>query len=139
MRVNFFSRLIGGLFFSILTFVIVNPLNAQFDEQVKTNDIVTQLPNDSLLIQKNSPAEMTSSHERTEVNKSNIIPVRKKFEFNFLNLIRGLMGILVLIFIAYLFSENRKAISWRIVGLGLLSQIILAIGILQVPFLQTFF
>ena len=39
----------------------------------------------------------------------------------------------VLIFIAFLFSDNRRAISWKVVGLGLLGQILLAIGVLEVP------
>ncbi|MBU8892344.1 MAG: Na+ dependent nucleoside transporter [Bacteroidales bacterium] len=46
---------------------------------------------------------------------------------------------LVLIGIAYVFSTNRKAISWKVVGIGLLIQILLAIGVLQVPFIQAFF
>ncbi|MCD4833967.1 MAG: Na+ dependent nucleoside transporter [Bacteroidales bacterium] len=46
---------------------------------------------------------------------------------------------LVLIGIAYIFSTNRKAISWKVVGIGLLIQILVAIGVLQVPFIQAFF
>lgn len=45
----------------------------------------------------------------------------------------------VLILISYLFSANRKAINWRTVGLGLGAQIILAIGVLKVSFVQSFF
>ena len=45
----------------------------------------------------------------------------------------------VLILISYLLSSNRKAINWRTVGFGLGAQIILAIGVLKVPFVQTFF
>lgn len=69
----------------------------------------------------------------------NIIPSGKIYEFHLINLLRGLLGILVILFIAYLFSENRKAISWKVVGIGLLLQILLAIGILQVPFIKIFF
>ena len=46
---------------------------------------------------------------------------------------------IVIIFIAFLFSTNRRAISWKVVGIGLLIQVALAIGILQVPFIQSFF
>ena len=52
---------------------------------------------------------------------------------------RGLLGIVVLIFIAFLFSSNRKAIPWKTVGLGLLAQLLLGIGILKVPFVQRIF
>ncbi len=43
------------------------------------------------------------------------------------------------IFVAWLFSTNRKAINWKVVGIGLGIQLILAIGILYVPFVQAFF
>ncbi len=45
----------------------------------------------------------------------------------------------VLIFIAWLFSDNRRAISWKVVGLGLLGQVLLAVGVLEVPFIEAFF
>jgi CNT family concentrative nucleoside transporter len=59
--------------------------------------------------------------------------------FSLITLLRGFLGILVLIFIAWLFSSNRKAIDWKIVGIGLTIQIGLALGILFIPFIQTFF
>jgi concentrative nucleoside transporter, CNT family len=139
MRASIYSKIIGLLFFSILPLINVISVNAQYSEALNIEDSIAQATDDSLILQEISQAEMLSEPEKAEVNKSNIIPVRKKFEFSFVNLVRGLLGILVLIFIAFLFSENRKAISWRVVGLGLLSQIILAVGILQVPFIQTFF
>lgn len=52
---------------------------------------------------------------------------------------RGAIGMLFIIFISYIFSTNRKAIDWRVVGIGLGLQLILAIGILYVPWIQTFF
>lgn len=45
---------------------------------------------------------------------------------------RGLMGMLVLLFIAYLLSANRKQIQWKTVGLGLLLQLVIALGVLKV-------
>lgn len=55
------------------------------------------------------------------------------------NLFRGLLGMLTLIAIAWVFSSNRRAISWRVVGIGLGFQLLLAFGILQVPAVQYFF
>ena len=43
------------------------------------------------------------------------------------------------IFVAWLFSTNRKAINWKVVGVGLTVQLVLAVGILFVPFVQDFF
>ncbi len=45
---------------------------------------------------------------------------------------RGLIGMLVLLFIAYLLSSNRKQIQWKTVGLGLLLQLVIALGVLKV-------
>lgn len=61
------------------------------------------------------------------------------FSFSVQSIFRGLLGMLVLIFIAYLFSVNRRAISWKVVGIGLLVQVSLAFGVLQVPAVQYFF
>jgi len=45
----------------------------------------------------------------------------------------------VLILISYVLSANRKAINWRTVGFGLGAQLILAVGVLKVSFVQSFF
>ena len=55
------------------------------------------------------------------------------------SLIRGLLGMLVLILIAYLLSNNRKAIKWRGVGLGLFIQIIIAVGVLKINLVKRVF
>ena len=59
--------------------------------------------------------------------------------FSFESLYRGVLGMLVLLLIAYLFSSNRKAINWKTVGIGLAIQLSLAVGILKVPFIRTIF
>ena len=41
-----------------------------------------------------------------------------------------------LIVIAFLFSANRKAISWKRVAIGLALQLVIAVGVLKVPFIQ---
>ena len=63
----------------------------------------------------------------------------EKSEFKFKNLGRGILGIIVLIFIAFLFSKNRKNIDWHLVWKGLLIQIVFAILILKVPIIQNGF
>ncbi len=59
--------------------------------------------------------------------------------FSWHSLGHGLLGICALIAIAYLFSANRKAISWRVVGVGLSVQVLLAVGVLKVPFIRFIF
>jgi len=55
------------------------------------------------------------------------------------NIIRGIIGLLTLLLIAFAFSQNRKKIDWTLVGKGLLLQFIFAIGILKVPFIEATF
>ena len=45
----------------------------------------------------------------------------------------------VLLFIAVLFSNNRKQIAWKTVGIGLLIQVIIAIGVLKVNVVKRVF
>ncbi len=52
---------------------------------------------------------------------------------------RGVMGMVILVLMAWLFSTDRKKVAWKSVGIGLALQLLLAIGVLQVPFIQTFF
>lgn len=56
-----------------------------------------------------------------------------------LDLLRGTLGIFVLLLICYLLSANRKRINWRTVGIGIGLQILLAVMILELPFVSTFF
>jgi len=55
------------------------------------------------------------------------------------SLIRGALGISVLIGIAYALSNNRKQIAWKTVGLGLLIQIVIAIGVLKINLIKISF
>ena len=59
--------------------------------------------------------------------------------FNVISLLRGLLGILCVLGVAFLFSTDRKRIDWKLVGSGLLLQFILALTILYVPFVGAFF
>lgn len=74
------------------------------------------------------------------IDESNrIVPRDEHFNFSLVKILRGLLGMLVLILLAWLFSSNRSAISWRVVFFGLTIQLILAIGILWIPPVQIFF
>ena len=58
---------------------------------------------------------------------------------SFLSIARGLLGMVSLVFIAFLFSNNRKAIDWKLVIKGLIFQVVFAVGVLKVPFIEQFF
>ncbi len=75
-------------------------------------------------------ANQTTGHTTVEI---------PEYSFGITSILRGLLGMFVLIGIAWIFSVNRRAISWRVVGIGLGIQVLLAIGVLQVPPVQYFF
>ena len=52
---------------------------------------------------------------------------------------RGLLGISAIVAIAYLLSNNKKNIDWKTIGIGLLSQIIIAVGVIKVDAVKIFF
>ena len=53
--------------------------------------------------------------------------------------LRGIIGLAVLIGFAYLFSRDKKNIDWRLVGIGVLLQIIFALLITKVGFVASGF
>lgn len=53
--------------------------------------------------------------------------------------LRGFIGLVVLVGFAWLFSVNKKKIDWRLVGTGLLLQIIFGLLITQVEFVELIF
>ena len=55
------------------------------------------------------------------------------------SVLRGLLGLFVLLTIAIAFSTDRKNIAWKTVGIGLLIQFTLAIGILRIGWIQSIF
>lgn len=59
--------------------------------------------------------------------------------FSMTSLWRGVLGMVSLLLIAFLYSNNRKAINWKTVGIGLAVQLVIAIGVIKVPFVQKIF
>ena len=67
------------------------------------------------------------------------IEPQKRSGFSLMTLLRGLLGIATLIGIAFACSRNRKGIDWQLVWKGLLIQLVFAVLILKVPFVQSGF
>lgn len=72
----------------------------------------------------------------TEAATSGIIPSQG---FSMSSLLRGALGMFVLLLLSFLLSQNRKAINWKTIGFGLAAQLLLAIGVLKIPFVQKAF
>lgn len=58
---------------------------------------------------------------------------------SFSSILRGLLGMGVIIGLAWLLSSNRRAINWSVVAKGLGLQVVLAFSILYLPFVQGVF
>ena len=59
--------------------------------------------------------------------------------FTLKSLWRGILGMFSLLVIAFLCSSNRRAIPWNTVGIGLMFQLIIAIGVLKIEFIRSIF
>ncbi|RSK39876.1 nucleoside transporter C-terminal domain-containing protein [Mangrovimonas spongiae] len=103
---------------------------------------INELTDSTLVFAENNiKYAFTTSTQPNVVSKINtkensIIP-SQGFTLN--SFLRGALGMLSLIFIAFLFSSNRKAINWKIVGIGLAFQLLIAIGVLKVDFIKAMF
>ncbi|HLV62122.1 NupC/NupG family nucleoside CNT transporter [Galbibacter sp.] len=99
---------------------------------------VSELTDQKLLLKNKTQTLAFTSHPNAQTlqGQGAIVPNQG---FSFTSLWRGALGMLVLIFIAFVFSHNRSAINWKTVVLGLAAQLILAIGILEIPFVQSAF
>lgn len=58
---------------------------------------------------------------------------------NFIDILRGLFGLSVLVFICYLLSINKKQIKWKLVFTGVILQIIIAFCLIKIPFVKGIF
>lgn len=56
-----------------------------------------------------------------------------------IDIFRGLIGIVIMLAVCYLFSKDRKSINWKTVGVGMGLQIFLAVMILKVPGVSSVF
>jgi len=83
-------------------------------------------------------SEAMAGQPKLTDDKGQIIPDTTP-GISLMTLSRGILGMLVLIFLAWIFSTNRRAISWKVVLLGLLIQVSLAVGILYIPIVRELF
>ncbi|WP_396602209.1 NupC/NupG family nucleoside CNT transporter [Algibacter sp. R77976] len=129
---------IAVIFLCFTSTLIAQDLN----KTVKIDGVETVSQTETILIDSTninfSEKEITTSSETSSVKetKNTIIP-SQGFSIN--SLWRGVLGMITLIFVSFLFSSNRKAIDWKIVGIGLAFQLLIAIGVLKVEFIKTIF
>jgi CNT family concentrative nucleoside transporter len=105
-----------------------------------TKRFVIETKTDSTLTLKNKGKAYSflasNKPTKTAVINGEIKP-NEGFSLN--SMLRGILGMISLLAIAYLFSSNKKGINWKTVFIGLAVQLILAIGVLKVGFVKTGF
>lgn len=107
---------------------------------------------DDLLVFKSTNTSDTIRSHKFKLAKNQLILLENNVEyvlslsekvykngFSIVTLGRGFIGIMSLLFIAFLFSRNKKEIKWSLVFKGLLIQVFFAIAILKIPVIQATF
>lgn len=122
----------------VLTFLInISPLfsyaGLQPDSTIKNERIHVS----NSAAQASDTATLASGQK---TDTSNLLPDRsQKKGFSITTILRGLGGMLILIGLGFILSKDRKNIPWKTVGVGLSFQLVLAVGILYVPFVRIVF
>jgi len=88
---------------------------------------------------ESTTVKKVADQTKKDAVKSDVSGIIPSKGFSFTNLWRGLLGMASLILLAFLFSNNKKAIDWKTVGIGLGAQLLIAIGVLKIPFIQRIF
>ena len=102
---------------------------------------IIDLTDSTLILSENETIYSFSAIKKTK--EIDVIEAENKIRpsngFSMHSLWRGVLGMFVLLIISFLFSANRRAVDWRKVGIGLSIQLIIAIGVLKVNFIQSIF
>ncbi|WP_291109453.1 NupC/NupG family nucleoside CNT transporter [Flavobacterium sp. UBA6195] len=105
-----------------------------------TKRFVIETKTDSTLTLKNR-GKAYSFFASNKATKAEVIngEIKPNEGFSLNSLLRGILGMVALLGIAYIFSSNRKAINWKTIGIGLALQLILAVGVLKIGFVKATF
>jgi len=131
------TLLIVAIFFCFTSTIIAQEIEQSATaDTIQNTSVVTPTENSSTINDLKEESQSLPEIKESESTISTIIP-SQGFSIN--SLWRGVLGMITLIFVAFLFSSNRKAINWKIVGVGLALQLLIAIGVLKVEFIKTLF
>lgn len=123
--------------FLCLAFVLIGEMptyaSVQTDSHVINADTVE-------LTQSQQQDSSENTQQVATSEKSNLLVVEdENEEADAWPVARGILGMGVLVLIAWVFSADRKAISWKVVGVGLFIQLGLALSILHIPLVRGLF
>lgn len=120
----------------LLSPLTIKGQNIESNSNVETTQQTISDDSTALSFEKDIEETASKAPESSvsSTKKSSAIISGQGFSIN--SLWRGVLGMISLIFIAFLFSNNRSAINWKIVGIGLAIQLLIAIGVLKVEFVK---
>jgi len=104
-------------------------------KEIQQRYLINEISNEKLTLVYEGTNEQPNLVILPFVYKSRVIPT----SISYYSVTRGLLGIAALIFITFLFSSNKRAINWSLVGKGLGLQLVLALAVLYIPFVASFF
>jgi CNT family concentrative nucleoside transporter len=141
LKINLYMK---NLFLIVFCFVSFSFLGQDIVQESKENtaievEISSAPQQDAKIISSTTDIKVEENVEDiSEKNRKEDTIIASR-NFTFASLWRGVLGMFSLILIAFLFSANRKAISWKRVAIGLSLQLVIAIGVLKVSFIQKAF
>ena len=106
----------------IFNYILPNDTTREYIIKVSNNSLILIENNVKYIFSKNIPI-VDIENEQSLTNK----------------IFRGILGLLSLIFLAFIFSKNKRNINWSLVTKGLLIQLFIALMILKVPIVQNVF
>ena len=106
----------------IFNYILPNDTTREYIVKVSNNSLILIENNVKYIFSKNIPI-VDIENEQSLTNK----------------IFRGILGLLSLIFLAFIFSKNKRNINWSLVTKGLLIQLFIALMILKVPIVQNVF
>jgi CNT family concentrative nucleoside transporter len=141
LKINLFMK---NLFLIVFCFVSFSFLGQDIVQESKENtaievEISSAPQQDAKIISSTTDIKVEENVEDISEKNRKEDTIIASGNFTFASLWRGVLGMFSLILIAFLFSANRKAISWKRVAIGLSLQLVIAIGVLKVSFIQKAF
>ena len=141
LKINLYMK---NLFLIVFCFVSFSFLGQVIVQESKENtaievEISSAPQQDAKIISSTTDIKVEENVEDISEKNRKEDTIIESGNFTFASLWRGVLGMFSLILIAFLFSANRKAISWKRVAIGLSLQLVIAIGVLKVSFIQKAF
>jgi concentrative nucleoside transporter, CNT family len=100
---------------------------------------ITQLSDSTLTLTENH-IHYKFALEQRKVKKSNLaLDKERSLGISMQSVMRGIIGMVFLLLVCFLLSNNRKEINWKLVFTGLALQLIFAVLVLKVDFVANIF